>query len=105
MIRTVEVREVRLKDHERFAELVEDQGFTYRTLSDELQRELRKMRKPTIGTSKSTLGNLATGDQVTVRRDVAVALTKLLGLKKWSRLFADDVYTVQRETGPEGIAA
>lgn len=99
MIRKVEVREVRLKSAERFAELVEDQEYSYRTLSEELRRELRKSRKPTIGTSKSTLGNLATGDQVTVRRDVAVALAKLLGIKKWDRLFADDLYTVHRETG------
>lgn len=98
MIRKVEVREVRLKDPERFAELVEDQGYSYRTLSEELRRELRKTRRPVIGTSKSTLGNLATGEQQTVRRDVAMALTTVLGLKKWSRLFADDLYTVQRET-------
>lgn len=99
MIRQVEVREVRVKDSERFAELVEDQGYSYRTLSEELRRELRKTRRSTLGTSKSTLGNLATGEQTTVRRDVAVALTTVLGLKKWSRLFADDLYTVQRETG------
>lgn len=99
MIQKVEVREYRMKDPERFRELVEDSDYTYRTLSEELGRELRKMKKPQIGISKSTLGNLATGDQVSVRRDVALAMKKVLRLKKLDRLFADDLYTVHRETG------
>lgn len=99
MIQKVEVREYRVKDSERFRELVEDSDYTFRTLSEEVQRELRKMRKPTLGSSKSTMANLASGDQATVRRDVAKALTKVLRLKRMDRLFVDDVYTVHRETG------
>lgn len=99
MIQKVEVREYRVKSAERFREAVEDSDYSYRTLQDEVRRELRKMRKPTLGTSKSTLGNIAAGDQTTVRRDVALALTKVLRLKKMDRLFVDDVYTVHRETG------
>lgn len=105
MIKKVEVREVRLKSADRFAELVEDQGYSYRTLSDELRRELRKNRRPELGASKSTLNNLANGDQVTVRRDVAAALLKILGIKKWSRLFADDLYTVERYTTHKEVKA
>lgn len=99
MIQKVEVREYRVKDSERFRELVEDSDYTFRTLSEEVGRELRKMKKPMLGSSKSTMANLASGDQVTVRRDVAKALTKVLRLKRMDRLFVDDVYTVHRETG------
>lgn len=104
MIKKVAVREVRVKDADLLATMIEDREYSLRALSEEVRRELRKKRKPTIGTSKSTLGNLTTGEQATVREDVAKAIAAVLRVKKWQALFADDVYTVAREAGPRRAA-
>lgn len=98
MIQKVEVREYRIKT-DRFVEAIEDSGYSFRTLQDELRRELRKgpKKRSTQGTSKSTLFNLSTGKQISVRRDVALAMVEVFRLKHMDRLFADDLYTVHRE--------
>lgn len=98
MVKIEQDRLVRVRDSEILRVMIEDRGWNTRTLADELQRDLRKRRKPTIGTSKSTLHNLIAGERDIVRREVAQALTRVLKVKKWDSLFTDDVCSVTRET-------
>lgn len=97
MVKNEHDRIVRLRDPEIFRAMVEDRGYTVRTLSEEVQRDLRKRRQKQIGAGRSTIGNLHSGGRSVVRAQVAVSIANVLRLK-WSSLFFDDVCSVSRET-------
>ncbi|MGQ7788157.1 hypothetical protein [Nesterenkonia sp. K-15-9-6] len=97
MVKNEQDRIVRLRDAEIFRTMIDDRGYTVRTLSEEVQRDLRRRRQKTIGAKRSTIGNLHSGERDVVRAQVAVSIANVLKLK-WSSLFSDEVCTVARET-------
>lgn len=92
--------DVKLHSEALFAQLMEHNGFTVRSLADEATRELRKMRSPEV-VKRGTVGNLRSGYRNTCKPEVARALAKCLNVPV-EALFAGEVSNVQREV--RGVA-
>lgn len=87
--------DVKLHSEELFAQLMEHNGFTVRSLADAATAELRKSRSREV-VKRGTVGNLRSGYRNTCRPEVAKVLAKCLGMPV-EALFAGKVSNVQRE--------
>ncbi|KZE19124.1 hypothetical protein [Brevibacterium casei] len=89
--------DVKLLSAELFAQLMEHNGFTVRSLADAATIQLRKARSRAV-CKRGTVGNLRSGYRDTCRPEVAKALAKCLNVPV-EALFATKVSNVQREVG------
>lgn len=87
--------DVKLHSDALFAQLMEHNGFTVRSLAEEATRQLRKSRSKEI-VKRGTVGNLRSGYRNTCKPEVARVLAKCLGVPV-EALFSGRVSKVQRE--------
>lgn len=86
---------MKLHSEALFAQLMEHNGFTVRSLAEEATRELRKSRSREV-VKRGTVGNLRSGYRNTCKPEVAKALAKCLNVPV-EALFSGKVSNVRRE--------
>lgn len=92
---TTERLDIKLSNAELFAQIMKANGYTVRTLAESVQHVLiRKKSKARI--SKSTIGNLRSGNRNTVNHDVALAIAELFKLPA-NALFTPKISTITRD--------
>lgn len=94
--------DVKIHSSALFAQLMEHNGFTVRSLADAAAIELRKSRSRVV-CKRGTVGNLRSGYRDTCRPEVARALAKCLNVPV-EALFSSKVSNVQREVGQKSAA-
>lgn len=94
--------DVKLLSHVMFAQLMEHNGYSVRTLADDATRALRKKRVQ-MTCKRGTVGNLRSGYRMTCNPKVAEALAECLNVPVGA-LFSSLVSNVQREIGRRGAA-
>jgi len=98
MITTVDRLDVKITSHIIFAQLMKHNGYSVRTLSEEVDRTLRKNHShQTCG--RGTIGNLRSGYRDTCNEETAKIIADLLGLPV-AALFTPHISKVQTEVRP-----
>lgn len=98
MLATEARMDVKLSSNIILAQLMKHHGYSVRTLSEEVDRTLRKKHsRQTCG--RGTIGNLRSGYRNTCHQEVAKIIADLLGLPV-AALFTNHVSNVQTEVRP-----